>query len=83
MERASLAQLQDQLLELQALASPPPADGVFVIDDAPEDYGTAMRSFFGATLADGSEESFVQLWLTAVELWVAVMIRQARSADEI
>lgn len=82
LERADLAQIQEQLLELQTLASPPPADGVFVIGGAPADYDTAMREFFGATLADDTEASFVQLWLTALELWVAIMVRQARSTDE-
>jgi len=81
LERATLDELHEGLLELQLLATPPPDDGIFVIDDVEDsvvDYETAMRQFLGDALADESDGSFVHLWLTSLELWLAVMTRDRR-----
>ena len=78
LERITLDELREGLLALQAEASPHPDDGVVVLDSAPSDYETAMREFFAETLADDSDEGFVQLWLAALELWLAIMVREER-----
>lgn len=83
LEHAALDELREGLLLLQVQASPAPEDGVVRLDDAaPGDYESAMREFFARSLLDESEEGFVQLWLTALELWVAVMTRERRRADD-
>lgn len=82
LENAALDDLREGLLLLQAEASPPPADGVVRLHDGPPgDYESAMREFFARALRDDSDEGFVQLWLTALELWVAVMTRERRRAE--
>ncbi len=80
LRRPDLAQMRRDVLKLQAVAHPPAGDGVYVIDDAPPDYDRAMREFFGAALEDRTGETFVDLWLTAVELWLAVMAEYDGSA---
>jgi len=79
LERPSLDELREGIVELQALASPPPEDKVFVLDDVASDYETAMREFFGQTLAGPEDEALVQLWITGLELWLALMTREERS----
>jgi hypothetical protein len=82
LERATLDELRDGLPLLQAAASPPPTNGVLLLDAAPTDYESAMREFFAQTLVDDTEEGFVQVWLTALELWLAVMTREERRSAE-
>lgn len=82
LEQVALDELREGLLLLQAEASPPPADGVVRLNDGvPGDYESAMREFFAGVLWDESEEGFVHLWLTALELWVAVMTRERRRGE--
>lgn len=81
LERPTIAEIRAALPELQALVSPPPEDGVFVLDTAAADYETAMREFFGDALGAEIDGASVHLWLTALELWVAVMTREERDTD--
>ena len=78
LEGVSLAELRDGVVDLQALAFPPPEDRVYVLDEAPRDYESTMREFFADSLAGDADAHFVQLWIAALELWVAVMTREDR-----
>lgn len=73
LERPTLEQLRAALPELQVVASPAPPDGVVTVDGAPPNYEAAMREFFGQILAADDDAAAVQTWLTALELWLAVM----------
>lgn len=73
LERPSLEQMRRDLLQLQAIAHPPPENRVYVLDETPVTYEQAMREFLAATLQDETGGTFVDLWLTAVELWLATM----------
>lgn len=82
LEQPDLDKMREDLVELQLLASPPPEDGVLVIEDAPGDYDAAMREFFGEVLVHADDPAFVQLWLTAVELWLALMAQHNQIPPE-
>ena len=82
LQQATLLEIRESLPELQAQASPPPEDGVFVLDAAPTDYETAMREFFGQVLGGDCDEAAVVLWLAALELWLGILAADERGEDE-
>lgn len=82
LERPTLRQLSEELVELQALAAPGPGGDVLQLDESPLDYEASVRQFLGQVLAGEPDEDFVAVWIAAVEWWLALMTDQGQNTGE-